>query len=695
MKLLPIAIAISFALNPLFAEDEFVVNLKNPEYSDGVIKTEEGGVITAPCLRIQARCIQYIDTPEVQKICASGDLMMEYYGHFFIGESLEYDLRERTGFLECGKSEVVGWYMGGDRIELACDGSFSILGAYVTKSTGQSNTWEIRAKSATITEGNILTARNVSFRVMDVPLLWLPGYKLNLTKFVDPPIRYRFLWDKGLGPRISARYRFYSTETFSAYARLDCRITKSKESHEKLQFGPGGSLEAEYQSEDKMTQFQSRNYAAYDKSFPNESGWHRYRFQGIYKVVSSDGYSRFHAQWDKLSDDRMVGDFADPDFEINTQKTTYLEISRYKPAIFTGLSVRPRINPFDTLNQELPYGVIELRPFEIGSTGVIMENYFTGSFLDYTYANKLDKELKDRRSGRLQTMNTLYRPFSFSGITFTPNAGVVGIYYSRSPEHSAARQFLFSYGADLNSRFSRQYSCVKHTAEPYARFVGYTRPRVRVNHYYVFDIHDGYDRIDQLRFGLRQLFFSKSSSIFSPAIMLDLFSYAFWNAKSFNQTIPKAFLDLKIEQPSYAVRGGVGWNLSESVLDYGNVQFLWTVNASLAFGVEYLHRSKFWWRKAIHDNFVVDFARPLDDLLASPLSDRRNTLLVKAHVRLSPRWNLQAQAHHGWGRSDEPSYTGAKVDFYTMLTGSWQMKLSYEYMPNDPFRFSYSFKLIK
>ncbi|MBS0629018.1 MAG: hypothetical protein JSS30_02195 [Verrucomicrobia bacterium] len=695
MKLLGVAVVLSACAFPLYAEKEFVINLKNPEFSDGVLKTDEGGVITAPCLRIQACHISYSDRPDEQIICASGNLMMEYNDRVFIGECLHYDLLTRTGYLLNARAEVAGWYAGGDRIDLDCDGTFTIYGAYLTLYPGQDNLWQIRANTATITEGEVITARNVQLRVLDRPLFWIPFYKNNLTKFIDPPIRFYYKWDTGLGPRLSMRYRFYATENFSAYARLDCRFTLSKQSNRKFRVGPGGAIEAEYESDDGLAEFQSRNYAAYDKTVPNETGWRRYRFQGIYKIKSADEYSRFHVQWDKLSDDRMVKDFANPDFEVNTQKTTYLELSRYKPSIFTGLTVRPRINSFDTLKQELPYGVIQVRPFEIGRTGVIMENYFTGSFLDYTYVDQLEKQLRDRRSGRLETMNTLYRPFSVAGINFTPRAGVVGIYYSRSPNHHAARQFLYTYGADLNCRFSRQFACVKHTAEPYARFLGYTRPNVHVNRYYVFDIHDGYDKVNQLRFGLRQLFFNRGNSIFLPALTVDLFSYAFWGAKSFDQTIPKAFLDLKVERPSYALRGGMGWNFQENVLDYGNLQLLWTVNASLAFGVEYLHRSKFWWRKADHDNFVLDFARPLDLLLDSPLSDRRNTLLFKAHFRLSPRWNVQAQAHHGWGRSTEPSYTGAKVDFYTMITGSWQMKLSYEYSRNNPFDFSYSFKLIK
>ncbi len=688
MKFRLLTIAASLALStPIFAEkaDEFVINLKDPEYADGIVKTENGGVITAPCLRIQAQAITYINTKKEQEITAEGDLMMEYHGRIFVGEKLQFDLLSKTGYLTKGRTKEGGWYTGGDRMELLPDGNFIIYGAYLTTSVSRQSTWEIRADTAKITDGHLLSAKDVQFKVMDFPLLWLPAYKTNLTEFKDSPIRYRLLWDKGLGPRLSMRYRFFSTETFGAFARFDYRLKR----------GPGGALEADYLSKDKRTVFQTKNYGALDKIFPDENGSTRYRFQGIYKTKSEDEYTRFHVQWDRLSDNRMISDFKDPDFEINTQKTTYLEFSHYRDWNFTNLSVRPRINPFQSLAQELPYGVFGIRPIEILQTGIIMENYASGSYLDYTFANTLDKELKDRKAGRLETLNSIYRPFSLGGLSVTPKAGLVGIYYSNGPDRNAVGQFLYTYGGDANIRFSKVFPQFKHTVIPYAEYLGYSKPRARVNDYFVFDIHDGYDRLDQVRFGLKQLFFTKENAIFLPGVVLDLYGYSFWGAKSFDQRIPKLFADLEFNRQSYAILGGLGWNLQERVLDYGNAEFLWTVSSALAFGVEFRHRSKFWWRKSIQDNFVVDFARPLDELLVSPLSDRRNTFLTKAHFRFSPRWNMQLQTFHGWGRENEPTYHGAKVDFYTMLTGSWQMKLTYEYMPNDPYRFSYSFKLIK
>ncbi|NGX39734.1 MAG: hypothetical protein KR126chlam1_01067 [Chlamydiae bacterium] len=675
--------------------EPFAIHLKDPSYSNGIIKTEKGGVITAPGLRIQAKKISYIstssDSEKTQKICAEEDLMMEYEGRIFVGERLEFDMLTRSGFLIDGRAGVSSWFMGGERIDLCPDKSFTVTCAFLTTSTWRRNPWEISAEEVTVCDGYLLTARDVQFKVMDVPIMWLPSYSSNLRARKDPPIRYRFLWDAGLGPRLSMRYRFLSTETFNAFARFDLRLALRDK---KFTLGPGGSLEGEYESKDKLTSFVTRNYGAYDKIFPDENGYTRYRFQGLLKSKSEDEKTRLHIQWDRLSDDRMVSDFRSSDFEINTKKATYAEFTHYESDAFTILNFRPQINSFQTLNQEIPYTAFGIRPFEIWNTGVIMENYASGSYLDYTFAKQLDDILKNRRSSRLETINSLYRPFTAGALTVTPRAGIVGIFYSQSPEHRARGQFLISYGADANARFSKQFARAKHTIIPYCDFDGYSRPRVPVDDYFVFDINDGYETLNQLRFGIRQLYFSNEHSIFLPSLSLDLYSYAFWDARSFDQTVPKLFADLTINRPAHSLRTEFAWNIQENVLEYGNAELLWTLSSTFALGAEFRHRSKYWLRKAVQHNFVVDFARPLDELLRSPLSDQRNTLLTKVHLRLSPRWNMQLQTHHGWGRSGEPRYNGAKLDFYTMLTGQWQMKLTFEYMPNDPFRFSYSFKLL-
>lgn len=673
----------------LFAEAPLEVNLKDPEFVSGVLRTESGGVITAPGLRIQARNIAYTDKTvegqRVQKVVAEGDLLVEYEGRFYVGEKLEYDLINRRGTLIDGITFTDIWFIGGEKIELLDDGSFLVYGGYITTSESPENAWEIKASSVRISPNGLFSAKNLRLKVAQIPLFWFPAIKSNLKFLRDTPIRIRLLWDKGIGPRVSLRARVYSWRDFNAYLRFDYRYS----------IGPGAAFETEYYSPDGLTEFITRSYGAYDKSFPDEQSKKRWRFQGLFHKASMDGRTSFHAQWDRFSDERIVGDFKDMDFEINTQKCTFAKFDHLQENAFSSLTVRPNINPFLTLNQELPYTAVGIRPFSIWKTGIISENYAGASYLDYVYSRQVSEFLPSRHSARLETNNSLYRPFHLGSVNMTPRVGLTGIFYSNSPERHNVGQLVYSYGGDLSTRLVRCSETSRHLVEPYVTYLGYTRPQAGLNQHFIFDITDGYFRQDQFRFGVRNRFYRRDEEPFLPFFEMDLYSYAFFGARSFTQTLPKGFFQLGFNRPTWSLQGASAWNFQQKLLDYGNVRFLWTINASFALGVEFRHRSSFDWRKADHESYTLDFARTINELLDSPLSDRRNTLLTKAHIRFTPRWNMQIETHHGWGRKHEPSYNGARVEFYSMITSSWQVRFAYEYTPYDPFRISYSFKLIR
>ena len=83
--------------SPFIAEEistrELTVDLSNPNFSNGILITHEGGVIKNKDIRIQAQTIQYIKKNEngqpVHKIEAEGNLMLIYKDRVFVGEELE------------------------------------------------------------------------------------------------------------------------------------------------------------------------------------------------------------------------------------------------------------------------------------------------------------------------------------------------------------------------------------------------------------------------------------------------------------------------------------------------------------------------------------------------------------------------------------------------------------------------------
>ena len=673
---------------------ELTIDLKNPVFAHGVITTEEGGVITGQGIRIQARKIEYINKVEngirVQKIVAEEDLMLEYANRAFVGTRLEYDFIQKTGTLWNGKTFVDIWFLGGDKIELKEDGTFYISNAFVTTCEDQNNTWEIKANRVKITGDHLLSARNIKFQFFKVPLFWLPAFKSNLKAFTDSPIRYKVVWDKGLGPRLTMRYRFFSWKALDLFFRLDYRLKR----------GFGGALESEYYSPEKNTTFVTRSYGAYDKTFPDERGPRRYRLQGLYHTQSKDERTQAHLTWDKLSDSRMVGDFRSDDFEINTQKRTLFTVMHQLDSTFFNFRLQPRLNRFQSIDQELPLLSIGVRPLQLGNSGIISSNYVSTGYLDYVYADDLRHQFHLRglqsstHSFRMETRNELYRPFSLGHFTLTPNIGVIGIFYSNNPAHHAIGQGMISYGFQGQTRLYRSYKGFRHMTEPYVEFQGLTSPTAHLSHHFYFDIYDGYDQLNQLRLGWRNSFFTYKQSTFLPSITTDIFTYGYFGNRAFAQTFPKSYLNIGWNRPSYAIRGGIAWNNEEHLWDYTNIATDWTINEDIAFGIEFRHRSRFDWRKANHENFIVDVARPISELLHSPLSDGRDTLLARVFVRLAPKWNCMIQSRHGWGRKDEPRYNAGKIDLFHMLTCSWRLRLSYERMPNDN-RFSGDISLVK
>lgn len=678
------------ALESLSAE-ELTIDLKNPSFSSGIISTLEGGVISGEGIRIQARKIIYTNRIEeglrVQKIVAEEDLMMEYEGRVFVGDSLEYDCINKTGVLWKGKTFVDIWFLGGDKIELTKEGAFFITNAFITTSETQDSTWEIDARKIKITNEKLLSAHNIHFRFLKIPLFWLPSFTSNLKALTDAPVRYKLVWDKGIGPRLTMRYRIFSWEDLGLFFRLDYRLKR----------GFGGAFESEYFSPKTLTTFVTRSYAAHDKEFPNEKGPNRYRLQGLYHTESADEKTQLHLTWDKLSDTRMVGDFKSDDFEINTETRTHFLLQHQLNNASLKLSVQPRVNGFNSIDQELPLLSVGLRPITLGSSGMISNHTFSAGYLHYVYSNDLNKAFhllglpSSTRSARFETKNTWYRPFSIHHCTLTPQVGIHGIFYSNSPRKEPAMQGIFTYEFKGETRLYRPYCSLLHVTEPYFAFQGMTHPTSALTHHFYFDIHDGLCALNQLKIGWKNtLCFNHSL----PSLSTDLYTYGFFGRRAFTQSLPKTYFSIRWTRPSYVLKSEVVWNNQKLLWDVVNASGDVTINEDIAFGLEMRHRSRYNWRKANHANFILDVAQPISAILDSPISDERNTLLARCFLRLSPKWTCHLQTFTGWGRHSEPAYHTSKIDLTTLISSSWKLKIGYIHMPNDN-RFTTSLSLVK
>lgn len=671
-------------------EEKLIVDLRSPIYQNGVLSTSEGGVVKGDDLRIQARKIEYEKRgSQIHQLRAEGDLMVQYKGRVYVGDRLEFDFKKRTGVVFEGKTFAKLWYLGSSRIELNSDGSYKANDVTITTCENTDSSWDLHAGKVHVFKNDLMAAKKVRFRFFKIPFLWLPSFKMSLKKFKDPLFRYTIRWDKG--PRVMARYQLYSWQDFAVYARLQYRWAK----------GWGGALETEYFPDDSPTTFVTRNYLGRDRLDNANNVQQRYRVQGVYQTELQDGRTKALLCWDKYSDVRMPDDFNSEDFEVSPSKLTQLLVRHHADDWMASFKVRPRLNPFESIKQDLPslYGIV--RPMSLGSSGVVFAHWMKLSYLDFVYSNQLAPTpgfdpLKDFHSARLDFRPKIYRAFQLGPFTLTPEFGAIGIFYSNSPSHQIKNLGLLQYGARLHARGSQNFSHYQHIIEPYVEYKGLSHPTVGPDRHYIFTIQDGFQKLNQIRAGMRHILWSNRREASEPSFTADLYANAFFDESTIKPFIYKVYCDLSWRLSSIHLTFHNIWNIENKVWDVSNARIKWTINENAAISFEGRYRSKYDWRKADHENFILDVTRSEDELLSSPLSDQRVTLLTKCFFRLNPFWECQIASHQGFYRLNQTPYNEFNINLFTWISSHWKLRATYRFTQSRPHNhFDMGINLIK
>lgn len=664
------------------------VDLRQPAFSNGVLCTSEGGVVSGPNIRVQAKNIIYtrkiVEGTPIYTIVAEDQLLIEYGRYIFIGSRLEYDFQTGEGVVYEGKSAKEPWYFGGERIELNPDGDITVYNGYITTSEEEEPTWGIYTGKTTFTQDHIITARNIRFRIYKQTLLWLPVLKTNLDWIADSPIRLRIRTGGKQGLRIGLLYELLAWDRFKTSLRFDYRLNR----------GPGFGVETEYKSLDCKEIFTTVSYIARDSSAENPHERTRYRLEGIYSRLYDQDRLGLDLSYDKLSDKEMATDYYDRGLDLKTAGPTQLNVRRqFDQFSIMNFYTRVRVNDFQTIKQELPSVSGSLHPILLGSTGIILENNTEVSYLDFKYSDDVE-HVHDFHAARIEYSPRIYRPFHLGPVSATPQAGMVSIYYGSSPGRGSDWLLVGGCGAEVKTHLYRHYASMKHILEPYVTYEYIAPPTISPNRHFIFDIEDGWFRLNTLRTGLRNLIFLKDENgVVSRYLTADFFAFTFFDTNTFRDSTPRVYANCIWDvRPFLRYTLNTAWDFEHDLLDHINIRCEWTLSENLALATEYRHRSDFCWRKNEYYNFILESFRPEFELRHSQLSDRRDTILWRTFYRFHPNLIFEGQVRHGWNRRHEPNYLEYQYDLLINLPAAWNLRFSYQ-KKEDDHRFAVYFSL--
>jgi hypothetical protein len=664
-----------------------VVDLKEPSFENGEMKTDQGGIIEADGIRLQARKIRYIKKKEgevqISRVEAEGDLLFEYHGRVFVGDRISYDFISHTGEIINPRASIDSWFIGGERIVIHSDRSFTVYNTYITTCEHEHTGWQIQADEATVKNDNIARIKNVRFQFIKIPLLWIPRMSADLSESFDIPISYRISGGASAGLWLSMRYKLFATDATNVYAKFDIRTRK----------GVGGGIETEYEPDGSDTHLYTRNYIARDGSLLQRDQNTRYQLAGKFYTTIKDERYTFDGKWDKLSDKDMTSDYRDHGLRLDTAEKTEFNIRRRDEDSITWVSAKARVNSFQTVKQELPMLNGTIRPVNIANTGIINESSASLGLLDYQYAKELEG-LNDFHSVRSEIKTEFYRPFHpTEGVNILPEVGGNLICYENSPFNRAETLFAGFVGGRAEADFFRTDRGKKKVITPYIAYRFRTSPTSNPNQHYIFDIDDGYARLHQATLGIEHQIFTKYDTRLFRSLTANLWTHYFIDTPVLEKAIPKTY-------------GSIVWNPTESVtttfesawdhihdeIGYFNARCSMTVTEDLAFSAEGRYRNKYEWRKSDRDNFMMESFFDQSTLVNTILSDRRTTVLLHGFYRLNPTFAFESEFRHGTARKGEPAYNEYECSLLGYLDCGWDMRLSYSQREYDH-AFSFSIKL--
>jgi len=660
------------------------IDLKDPTFKDGALETSKGGVVSSEELRIQAMNVRYTkkqleDGTSIVQLHAEDSLLIEFKDRIFIGKSIDYDFITKTGVIIDGRTAIEPWFVGGDKIDLLANGSYKIHNGFFTTSENAEPEWKISFDNTTLTKNNDFLASCIRFHWQYYPYISFPKLRANLNDITDMPIRFYTSLGGKLGPKATIVYKFYANNGWKNFLRFDYRLNR----------GPGIGVESRYRSTDGKTTFQGVNYVARDSSFQNPREKTRYRVQGRYLSLFAQDKISLDITYDKLSDQEMPSDYSYSSIDLKYAGITRLQSRWQEKKWISNFFTTVRVNNFQSLKQELPSYEVQWKPFSIGTTGIISDNRFRAGYLDYKYAKEVH-DAHDYHSLRIEYFQRAYRRLTFGPLYVTPEASILSIFYENPRLRDKRWLNMGLFSIESSMPLYRQFTAGKHVLTPYLDYRYYTKPTVSPNEHYIFDIEDGWSYLNLMQMGVRNQFYWKGASpCWNKHIAVDFYANGFFDTKTQPVLVPKAYAKATWQMNPYMKTSiNTAWDFQFHYLDHINLRADWTLSDDFAISTEYRHRSPTAWRKADPTSFMLESFRTTEALLNSPLSDRRDTLLLRCCYRFSPTWITEFQLRHGWNRKRQPNYTEYECDLIGVIQRAWQLRLSYQRKENDHHRFA-------
>jgi len=272
-------------------------------------------------------------------------------GGIISGEEVFFDFKNYQGTFPNGRLFHFPWYGYGERLEQVNKGKIKAQNVFITSCDLPHPHYDIKAKEAYVYPGDKIVAKNVVFRILEVPVFWWPYLVIPLDN--NSPFDITPGYSNARGAFILVSKGFAVNKNVHGRLHFDW--------YSKRGFGYGANIDYKF---DQLGMGQVKLYGIKDRRSPdqrasnpfaNKNRKEKYRGRVSWKHrMRLDPLTTLQMQWHELSDARFLQDFFEREYQAETDPQSFITITRNADQYSLLTHIEKRTNRFQSVGEKLP-----------------------------------------------------------------------------------------------------------------------------------------------------------------------------------------------------------------------------------------------------------------------------------------------------------------------------------------------------
>jgi hypothetical protein len=489
--------------------DSVELNGDTVEYSlDGnVVIVRGNAVIVYQGARLLADQVEFSRDSKIA--LAEGNVRLVSEQGEISGDKLKFNFETMAGDFNGAKIYSAPYYGGGRKISKVGENEIEMRDAFVTTCDHDKPHYKLFSPRISIYPKDKIVARGTKMVLGNAPVLYIPKFTQRLDE-KKPRFTFTPGYDKDWGMFVLTQWRYYFHENFRGTLHFDARerkdIASGVDADYKTDNYGSGVIRTYYMNERSITSkrfFEKRPSPTVERE--------RFKAEWRHKWQVDDQTNAI-LQYYKLSDNGILKDYFEREYEKDSSPDTYFLLTRSLPLGTFSFRTDKRVNRFESGVERLPELRYDLANAEIANTNLFLKNITTFSNLSAKEASPTEVR---KETMRLDVDNEVSYPFKLGIFELRPYVGGEHTYYSKTidPEKYDSIRGLFRTGASLSTKFYKLMDWetdawgldihkLRHIITPSVSYNYISRPTISAAELDNFDVIDTRTNGHALTFGI-------------------------------------------------------------------------------------------------------------------------------------------------------------------------------------------------